>query len=43
MAVIDDDDDVMTISTGHNEVDWIKEHYSNLLDKMVKKKVLIVD
>lgn len=43
MAVIDDDDDLMTISVGHNQVDWIKEHYVNLLDKMVDKKVLIVD
>jgi len=42
MAVIDDDDDLMTISVGHNQIDWVKEHYVELLDKMVEKKVNIV-
>jgi len=42
MAVISDDDASMTISVGRNQVDWIDEHYSKLLDKAAGKKVNIV-
>ena len=42
MAVINNDDDTMTISVGRNQIDWIQEHYSKLLDKSAGKKVNIV-
>ena len=42
MAVINDDDTSTTISVGRNQVDWIDEHYSKLLDKVAEKKVNIV-
>ena len=42
MAVINNDDDTMTISVGRNQIDWIQEHYSKLLDKTAGKKVNIV-
>jgi len=42
MAVIDEDDTSTTISVGRNQVDWIQEHYSKLLDKTAGKKVNIV-
>ena len=42
MAVISDDDDTTTISVGRNQVNWIQEHYSKLLDKTAGKKVNIV-
>ena len=41
MAVIEDDGGSMTISVGH-QVDWVKEHYSDLLDEAADKKVNIV-
>ena len=42
MVVINDDDTSTTISVGRNQVDWIDEHYSKLLDKVAEKKVNIV-
>ena len=41
MAVIEDDEGSMTISVGH-QVEWIENHYSDLLDNLADKKVLIV-
>ena len=41
MAVIEADEGSMTISVGH-QVDWVKEHYSDLLDEAADKKVNIV-
>ena len=40
--ITDDDTDQLTISLGHDQVDWIEKHYSDLLAKVADKKVNIV-
>ena len=42
MAVIEADEGSMTISVGH-QVEWIKERYSEILNRIANKKVNIVN
>ena len=39
--ITDDDAEKLTISLGHDQVGWVENQYSGLLDRLMRKKVIL--